>query len=57
MIANLGAPTGVLTVSVGVATKVPVRSATPYSLVEEADMAMYAAKASGKGQVSLAEAS
>ncbi len=63
-IPNAAAPAGVLTVSVGIATYVPERSSaavgltatTGEALLQQADMALYAAKAAGRNMVSSAAA-
>jgi two-component system chemotaxis response regulator CheY len=63
-IPNAAAPAGVLTVSVGIATYVPERSSaavgltatTGEALLQQADMALYSAKAAGRNMVSSAAA-
>ena len=46
----------VVTMSIGVATVVPITASKPDSLLQEADNAMYYAKASGRNKVSAGEA-
>lgn len=49
-----GAPFGIVTVSLGVASTVPQRGQTPDQLVQHADEALYQAKQSGRNCVKLA---
>lgn len=49
-----GAPFGIVTVSLGVASTVPQRDETPDTLVQHADEALYLAKQSGRNCVKLA---
>ncbi len=44
---------GVVTISVGVAAKIPARDESVQALVEEADQALYQAKAAGRNHVAL----
>ena len=50
---HMGRPCGVITVSVGVATKVPTLDEAPSTLVELADEALYSAKNNGRNRVEL----
>lgn len=55
-LAHVGSMTGRdVTVSLGVAATVPTRGASPHSLLEAADQALYQAKAVGRNQVIVAE--
>jgi diguanylate cyclase (GGDEF)-like protein len=49
------APSGIVTISLGVATASPGDSSTPESLVALADEALYRAKRAGKNRVEVAE--
>jgi len=55
-IAHSARPNGVVTVSIGVASSIPVRGMNlPGELVETADQALYAAKSAGRNRVCSAE--
>jgi diguanylate cyclase (GGDEF)-like protein len=54
-VAHSGSPHGVVTVSVGAATAYPDPSPNAVSLVADADVALYAAKAAGRDRVIAAE--
>lgn len=55
-LAHVGSVTGRdVTISLGVAATVPVRGASPRSLIEAADAALYQAKAVGRNQVIVAQ--
>ena len=49
-----GAPLGIVTVSIGVASAIPTPGSLPGALVEEADLAVYRAKRAGRSCVEIA---
>ena len=52
-IAHAASPTGVVTISAGIATLVPGEQKSPETLLAEADAALYQAKAAGRNRVAV----
>ena len=50
-ISHQGSTLGIVTMSVGVATCIPAREASPYSLIESANSALHEAKSAGRNRV------
>ena len=46
-----GAPLGIVTISIGVSTRIPLQSAASVELLEHADIALYSSKQAGRNKV------